>query len=109
MMVEMSLSVYKTRLWYLVRHWHAGSLGSRRSGFKMSQQVDHLEPRRQRREEKSRQNLCSNSLIPRFSIAALVSSPDLIRHVYHLQYNTCDTESDPLLGWFGPGTETIAA
>ena len=34
----------------------------------------------------------------------VVSSPDLIRHVYRLQYNpsfpTLDTESDPRWGWF---------
>ena len=30
----------------------------------------------------------------------IVSSPDLIQRVYHLQYNTRDTESDPRWGWF---------
>ena len=35
------------------------------------------------------------------AIAELVSSPDLIRRVYHFQYNTRDSESDPHWGWFG--------
>ena len=30
----------------------------------------------------------------------LVSSPDLIRRVYRLQYNARDTESDLRWGWF---------
>ena len=30
----------------------------------------------------------------------LVSSPDLIRHVYYFQYNAHDTESDLRWGWF---------
>ena len=36
----------------------------------------------------------------------LVSFPDLIRCVYHFQYNAHSTESDPRWGWFGSGTET---
>ena len=31
---------------------------------------------------------------------SVVSSPDLIRRVYRLQYNAHDTESDPRWGWF---------
>ena len=33
-------------------------------------------------------------------ILELVSSPDLIRHVYRFQYNARDTESDLRWGWF---------
>ena len=35
-----------------------------------------------------------------FCVANTVSSPDLIRRVYHFQYNMRNTESDPRWGWF---------
>ena len=52
-------------------------------------------------------SICSYIFHPHDSTTPLVSSPDLIRHVYCLQYNARDTESDTRAGiGFGSGTET---
>ena len=41
-----------------------------------------------------------SSLSSSLSTILLVSSPDLIRCIYHFQYNACDSKSDLRWGWF---------
>ena len=64
----------------------------------MTRSMSAVSKRRER--ERERELRCDKQERGRFSCYILVSSPDLIRRVYHFHYNARDTESDPHWGWF---------
>jgi len=65
--------------------------------------LQHLNERRAQEKEDIHQVL--PQVISSVAESSLVPRP-LIQCVYRLQYNACDTESDPCWGWFGSGTKT---